>query len=171
MTGLAGAPLPLVSHPLTLFATAAIDPIVDHLIQHAGQRLSLKQSAEGNLLVGGGWPSRLRERSGIPAPSSRPAPRFDSIAGSAAIACRVVPAVAATSAIRVWTGVAPATDDNVPILGELPGLPGLFVATAGSGFTLGPTYARLIAEQILEGRPSLPLDTFSPARFGPPLQA
>jgi sarcosine oxidase subunit beta len=166
VTALAGAPLPLVPHPLTIFATAVTKPLVTHLIQHAGQRLSLKQTAEGNLLVGGGWPSRLAERDGHRELSSRPTVRFDSVAGSASIATRIVPALAALAAIRIWTGIAAATDDNVPILGELPGRPGLYVATAGSGFTLGPTFARLIAEQILDGRSSLPISAYSPARFG-----
>jgi len=171
LTALAGVRLRLVPHPLTIFATARTGPLVTHLIQHAGQRLSLKQTAEGNLLVGGGWPSRLVGGDTASALSSRPAPLLDSIAGSASIAARIVPAVARLSAIRIWTGIAGATDDNVPILGELTGRPGIFVATTGPGFTLGPTYARLLAELILEGRSSLPLETYSPARFTHPLPA
>jgi sarcosine oxidase subunit beta len=165
VTALAGARLPIIAHPLTIFAPAKTDPLVPHLIQHAGQRLSLKQTAEGNVLVGGGWPSRLVAGADGFARSGRPALLLDSIAGSAAVAARIVPAVARLPAIRIWTGIAGATDDNVPILGELPGRPGLFVATTGSGFTLGPTYAHLLAELILHGRSSLPLATYDPGRF------
>jgi sarcosine oxidase subunit beta len=165
LTAMAGFALPLLPHALTIFATGASRPLVEHLIQHAGERLSLKQTAEGNVLVGGGWPSRLHERDGVPDPSLRPAARFGSITGSASVAARIVPAVAALSAIRIWTGITAASPDNVPVLGEVPGQRGLFVATAGSLFTLGPSFARLLAEQILEGRSSLPLAPYSPARF------
>jgi len=163
VTAMAGMPLPLVGHPLTIFATAPAPPLVDHLVQHAGQRLSLKQTSEGNVLVGGGWPSRLLGAAGDDL-SRRPALVLGSITGSAAIAARVVPAVASLSAIRIWTGVAGVTPDNVPLLGELAGLPGLFVATGGAGFTLGPTLAQLTADLVLEGATAFPLETFSPAR-------
>ena len=54
----------------------------------------------------------------------------------------------------------------MPLLGELAGLPGLFVATGGPGFTLGPTLAQLTADLVLEGVTAFPLETFSPARLG-----
>jgi glycine/D-amino acid oxidase-like deaminating enzyme len=165
LAAMAEVPLRLEPHPLTIFATARTRALVPHLVQHAGRRLSLKQTAEGNVLVGGGWPARLLERDGRPDPCRRPALRLDSIAGSAATASEVVPALAPLPVVRIWSGIAAGTDDNVPVLGEVPGRTGLFIATAGSGFTLGPTFARLVAEQILAGRPSLPLDPFSPARF------
>jgi glycine/D-amino acid oxidase-like deaminating enzyme len=91
--------------------------------------------------------------------------RLGSITGSAGIAVRVVPAVAGLSAIRVWTGVAAVTDDNVPLLGEIPGRPGLFVATGGPGFTLGPTLGQLVSDLVVHGSTDYPLETFSPARF------
>lgn len=54
------------------------------------------------------------------------------------------------------------------LLGQLgDGRAGLHVATGGSAFTLGPTYARLLASTLLGDRPELPLDDYSPARFGP----
>ncbi|MGR7003227.1 hypothetical protein ACU686_43410 [Yinghuangia aomiensis] len=40
------------------------------------------------------------------------------------------------------------------------------MATGGSGFTLGPTYSRLLAQQVLTGRTELPIGDYSPARFG-----
>jgi glycine/D-amino acid oxidase-like deaminating enzyme len=36
----------------------------------------------------------------------------------------------------------------------------------GSGFTYGPTYARLLSELILQGESSFPLDPYSPDRPG-----
>ncbi|MBI2371628.1 MAG: FAD-binding oxidoreductase [Deltaproteobacteria bacterium] len=58
--------------------------------------------------------------------------------------------------------------DLSPILGKMEALPGLYVATgfAGyGGFSLLPVVGKLMAELILEGKPSVNLDEYSPARF------
>ena len=47
----------------------------------------------------------------------------------------------------------------------MPEAPGFYVAAGGAAFTHGPTYARLISELILDGRPSVAIDLYSPARF------
>jgi glycine/D-amino acid oxidase-like deaminating enzyme len=165
LAALVDVPLPLDLHALTILATARVPPLVGHLVQHVGERLSLKQTAEGNVLVGGGWRSRLHLVDGEIDTGRRPALVYGAIAGNAAIAARIVPAVSALQAIRIWTGVVGVTFDNVPILGEVPERPGLYVATGGNAFTLGPTLARLAAELVLEGGASFPLETFSPARL------
>ncbi|MBL8270498.1 FAD-dependent oxidoreductase, partial [Steroidobacter sp.] len=67
--------------------------------------------------------------------------------------------------LRSWTGVTGITTDQMPLLGEVPEAPRFFVAAGGAAFTNGPTYARLIAELILDGRASTPIDLYSPARF------
>jgi len=135
-------------------------------LQHVGARLSLKQTGDGNVLVGGGWPARLRQREGVVDVEQRPALRYESITGSAAVAARLVPALRALQVLRVWTGVVGVTPDQVPLLGQLHGRPGLYVATGGAGFTLGPTLGRLLGELILTGRPSLSLDLYDPVRYG-----
>ena len=45
--------------PLTMNVIERAAPLIPHLVQHASKRLTLKQVAAGNFLVGGGWPSRL----------------------------------------------------------------------------------------------------------------
>ena len=67
--------------------------------------------------------------------------------------------------LRSWTGITGITSDQMPLLGEVPEAPGFYVAAGGAAFTHGPTYARLISELILDGRPSSAIDLYSPARF------
>jgi sarcosine oxidase, subunit beta len=165
VTALADALLPIVPRALTMLATARTEPELPHLVQHAGARLSLKQTGNGNVLVGGGWPARLRHHEGAVDLEQRPALAYESITGNAAVACRVVPSLRRLPVIRIWSGVVGVTPDQVPLIGRVPGRPGLFVATGGAGFTLGPTLARLIAELVLSGRTSLPLDVYDPARY------
>jgi glycine/D-amino acid oxidase-like deaminating enzyme len=166
VTAMADAMLPIVPRALTMLATARTEPSVEHLVQHVGARLSLKQTGDGNVLVGGGWPARLRHREGVVDVEQRPVLRYESITGSAAVAARLVPSLRGLPVIRVWSGVVGVTPDQVPLLGELHGRPGLYVATGGAGFTLGPTLGRLLSELILSGRPSLPLDLYDPVRYG-----
>jgi len=157
--------LPVVPVALSMTVTEPAPPLLPHLVQHVGRRLSMKQSGDGNVLIGGGWPAKFRTRAGRIDLDTAPALRYESLTGNAD-AARVVPAVLRLSVLRCWSGATTLTPDQLPILGEIPRRPGLFAATGGSAFTLGPTYARLLAETVLSGAPSLPVDEYSPARFG-----
>ncbi len=162
---LADVRLPVVPAALTMSVTERARPIIPHLVQHAGRRLSMKQTAEGNVLIGGGWPSRLIAHDGRVDLSASPRPRLDSIRGNAAAAL-VAPEVAPLRLLRVWTGTTSLLPDQMPLLGEIPRRPGLYAATGGSAFTLGPTYARLLARLMKGERPDLPVADYGPARFG-----
>jgi glycine/D-amino acid oxidase-like deaminating enzyme len=161
--------LPLFPVALTMTVTERRPPMIPHLVQHAGRRLSLKQTHAGNLLIGGGWPARLAT---APTPPygfdlDRPAAlRTDSLAENLRAAVSVVPSASTLNVLRTWTGVVAETQDQIPVLGEVPQAKGFFVAAGGAGFTLGPTLARLASELILTGRASQDVACFSPARFG-----
>lgn len=62
----------------------------------------------------------------------------------------------------------PCTDDDVPIIGEVPGIKGCYVATGHScwGILNGPATGAAMAELVLDGRATIvDLTRFSPARF------
>lgn len=157
--------LPVFPVALSMLVTEAIQPFVPHLVQHVGRRLSLKQAHDGNVLIGGGWPSRLVQEAGVVDLDARPTLRLDSLAGNARTGAHVVPDVSGLSVLRAWSGVAPLTADQLPLLGPVPRRTGLFVAVGGPGFTLAPVLSRLIAETMLTGSSSLPLDDYDPARY------
>lgn len=163
---LADVRLPVAPVGLTMMATAPVASLISHLIQHAATRLSLKQSAEGNVLIGGGWPARLRHERGRVNLDARASARLDSLRGNAKAAIRAVPGLACLPVLRAWTGTTALIADQLPLLGAIPRRPGMFVATGGSAFTLGPTYARLLAELVRGEHPELDLSTYDPARFG-----
>ena len=68
--------------------------------------------------------------------------------------------------VRAWAGLRPATADGLPLIGEVPGAPGLYVASGHGmlGITLAPATAALLAPLILEGRKAPELEPFDPAR-------
>ncbi len=166
---LANLHLPLFPIGLTMNVTERRAPMIPHLVQHVGRRLSLKQTRAGNLLIGGGWPARLALRRGPPHGfdlDGLATPRPDSLTENLRAACAVVPATRSLNLLRTWTGVVADTPDQLPILGEIPQAPGFHVAAGGTGFTLGPTLARLASEIILTGRASEDVRDVSPVRFG-----
>jgi glycine/D-amino acid oxidase-like deaminating enzyme len=158
--------LPLSPAGLTMNATEKTDPRIPHLIQHIGRKLSLKQTEGGNLLIGGGWEAPLRRRAGQWSSVGSPEIKLDMVAGNLRAAVHVVPMIRSLRLLRTWAGITVLAPDLLPILGEAEPAHGFYVAAGGTGFTYGPTYARLISERILTGTSSYPLDPFSPARFG-----
>jgi glycine/D-amino acid oxidase-like deaminating enzyme len=92
------------------------------------------------------------------------------VRGSLVLARRIVPRLAEASIIRTWAGPNIYTIDGRPILGAVPGRPGLFAAVCNTyGFTLGPACGRLVAAAV-SGRASASqaaaLAAMSPGRFG-----
>jgi len=84
-----------------------------------------------------------------------------------------VPDLAGVTVVRAWTGFRPTTPDHRPLIGPVPGRPGLFLACGheGLGITTAPATADLVAAAVL-GRPA-PLDPapFLPSRFREPRDA
>ncbi|KAF5778858.1 putative D-amino-acid oxidase [Helianthus annuus] len=62
----------------------------------------------------------------------------------------------------------PCTDDNIPVIGEVPGMKGCYVATGHScwGILNGPATGAAMAELVMDGCSTIvDLTRFSPARF------
>jgi D-amino-acid dehydrogenase len=68
--------------------------------------------------------------------------------------------------VEAWGGLRPATPDGLPLIGALPGLDGVYLATGHGmlGVTLAPATADLLAPLVLEGRAAPELAPFDPGR-------
>ncbi|MCE9673044.1 FAD-binding oxidoreductase [Myxococcus stipitatus] len=78
-----------------------------------------------------------------------------------------LPGLDGLQALRVWTGLRPATPDGLPLLGPHPEKPWLWLACGheGLGITTATGSARLLADQLL-GRPSaIDARPYLPERF------
>jgi len=78
-----------------------------------------------------------------------------------------VPDLAQVPVLRAWTGFRPTTPDHNPLIGPLPGLPGVLLACGheGLGITTAPATAELIAAEVLGLEPPIAPTPFLPARF------
>jgi D-amino-acid dehydrogenase len=68
--------------------------------------------------------------------------------------------------VEAWAGLRPATPDGLPLIGALPGLDDIYLATGHGmlGVTLAPATAELLAPLVLEARAAPELTPFDPAR-------
>ncbi|HEX5501719.1 MAG TPA: FAD-binding oxidoreductase [Thermomicrobiales bacterium] len=156
-----GLALPLEPMGLQMLVTAPAPHCLDQVVGCVGRPLSLKQLPSGGFLIGGGWPGDVLLDRDVALP------RAESVAGSAAVARDIVPRAGAVALERAWVGIEARAADDVPILGPVDGLAGLVVAAgfSGHGFALSPIVGQLIAELIVEGAPSIPLDALHLDRF------
>ncbi|HLJ22134.1 MAG TPA: FAD-binding oxidoreductase [Stellaceae bacterium] len=155
-----GIELPIQGVPIQVSVTEPAEPLVNHLVYFAGDKLTLKQAKNGSFLIGGGWSSLWSAR------AERPTVNPHSLRSNLRIARHVVPRLDSVSLLRVWPAVVNGTADWKPILGELPGRPGVFMTMfPWMGFTAGPMSALLTAELVLGRKPSLDVTAFSAARY------
>jgi len=80
---------------------------------------------------------------------------------------RFFPVMADIHFIRTFAGFRPSTSDGMPIIGELPGHPGFFVAAGheGDGIALSPITGRVVADLVEGKKPEFNLEKLDPARF------
>jgi sarcosine oxidase, subunit beta len=161
VAALSGITLAMNPVAIQMHITTRIPPVMDCLVQHIGHGLSVKQVAAGQVLVGGGWPARTLDLGGRSVASA------DSLRGNLALAVGILPFLSRLRLLRMWAGPLAATPDEMPVIGEIPGWPGYFLAGGTYAFTLAPLWARCLAA-LIEGRePPVPLTGLSPGRLMP----
>ena len=140
---------------LHMNVTEPASHFVDHLVQHAGMRLTFKQASNGNLIIGGGWPAIVDPATGLPTITRA------SVQGNLWIAQRIVPEIGHLRLVRTWAA-ANAMIASGPILGEVSGIPGFFNAVFGdAGYTAGPICARILADELTGRTPTVERASFA----------
>jgi glycine/D-amino acid oxidase-like deaminating enzyme len=71
------------------------------------------------------------------------------------------------SAVRIWTGFRPATPDNLPYIGKIPGFENVYAAAGheGLGITTSLGTAELLTDEILGREPAISPEPFQPSRM------
>ncbi|HWV34162.1 MAG TPA: FAD-binding oxidoreductase [Thermomicrobiales bacterium] len=156
-----GVDLPIIPTGLQMILSRPMPKQLRQVVGAYGRSLSLKQLREGNYLIGGGWPGDIDMLAGVG--TTRP----ESIAGSRETAAAIYPVLDEMEIERSWVGVEGIAFDEIPVIDGLPGYRSVTVAAgfSGHGFALSPITGQLVAEWVLDGAPSIPLDAFSATRF------
>jgi D-hydroxyproline dehydrogenase subunit beta len=77
-----------------------------------------------------------------------------------------MPSLRGLSTLRIWTGFRPATPDNLPYIGRLPGNNNIYIAAGheGLGITTSLGTGELIADTLLGRETAIPIEPYSPGR-------
>ncbi|MGE0239667.1 MAG: NAD(P)/FAD-dependent oxidoreductase, partial [Parvibaculaceae bacterium] len=143
-----GFDLDIQGYPIQVNVTEPVAPLVKHLVYFAGGKLTLKQTRQGSLLIGGGWPAQWDAR------HQRLAVNPASLFANLKTAAAVVPELIRVQVLRTWPAMVNGTADWRPLLGPMPKLPGFFMCVfPWMGLTAGPASARLVADSVLGKTP------------------
>jgi glycine/D-amino acid oxidase-like deaminating enzyme len=152
MAGWLGIELPIKVLVNQLVVTERLPPVVRTVLGVASGLLSLKQYANGTVLIGGGWQGiGDRARGGL-------AVKPESFLGNVRLAAHTIPALRDARVVRAWLGLEAETADALPAIGPIPGVPDAWIiGSVHSGYTSGPYLGRLLAQAMLGQEPELPL--------------
>ena len=167
-----GIEMPVIPRRGQIAVTHAGPPVLHHclisagyiaakynpeLARTAGQGISMEQTETGNLLLGS-----TREFAGFDTGNTLAAIRKIITQAAARL-----PALASFQIIRTFAGLRPWTPDGLPILGPVSRLENFVMAAGheGDGIALAAITGELMADLLLDRKPAIPLDRFSPDRF------
>lgn len=99
--------------------------------------LTMKQTAEGSILIGGG-----REGYGDLAVSERKDVSIEGLCFNVREAQDVIPSIKKLNILRSWSGFEGFTPERLPYIGEVESCPGIYYAVTGfCGYCIGPAAA------------------------------
>ncbi len=144
--------LPINCRVNQVAVTERTRPILGSILGVATGLLTLKQSTNGSVLIGGGWQGIRGPKSGATAIIP------ENLIGNLRLAHYALPEVAKTRVVRTWLGLEANVPDFMPLVGPLPGVDDAFViGCVRGGFTIGPYMGELLAQRILGNEPEMPL--------------
>lgn len=81
---------------------------------------------------------------------------------------KMLPSLGNVDLVRQTACLRPVTPDRLPLIGDVPGVEGVFLATGAerNGILLGPSMGRITADILTTGASDIAIDAFDPARFG-----
>ncbi|MFW5680790.1 MAG: NAD(P)/FAD-dependent oxidoreductase [Pseudomonadota bacterium] len=157
-----GEPVPVRATALQMLVTSPLGAFVRPVVGSQGRKLSLKQLANGRVVIGGAFEGTPDLETGTS--------RLDhaALAANARNALALFPeALRGASILRAWAGIEGWALDHLPIIDRSRTVGGLVHAFgfSGHGFALAPLIGRLVTDLLLERSSNLPLDPFRIDRF------
>ena len=158
---LVGETLPRGHFAATMMVTSRMPAFVSPVVIGTGRQLSFKQTSTGTVVIGGGI-------FGIADLAKETAdPVAERLRVSAETCSILFPLMRRATIVRAWAGLEARMPDQIPVIGASQTAPAMWHAFgfSGHGFQLSPIVGSLLAELIVDGRSTLPIDAFRPGRF------
>jgi sarcosine oxidase, subunit beta len=156
-----GAPAPVRKEAPMMMITARTQPFMTAVLGFQERRLSLKQRANGSVLIGGGYRGHVNE-SGL-----RSTIDIQRLRDNAKVVLQLFPALQDLPIVRAWSGVEGMTPDGIPIISQCCTHENVFHAFGFSshGFQLGPIIGEIMGDLVKTGKSDLPIEPFDIKRF------
>lgn len=161
VAGWFGEGAPVVPAGPPQFVTDAMPHFIRPSVQAVDGSVIFRQTPQGHVVVAG-YPRGLSD----PVANRAAVDPRKTLAAMGHL-LRAVPALQGATLLRVWSGIEAYLPDMLPVIGPSGTTPGLWHAFgfSGHGFQLGPGVGAVLAELVLEGRTTTPLDCFPITRF------
>jgi sarcosine oxidase, subunit beta len=161
-----GEPVDLITRGPTMSVTEpvpySIKPTVGVYTPLEEESVYFRQIPRGNVIIGGSF-------RGADPELHRAYVKPENTLSQLKQVRRVAPALQRLHIIRVWSGVEGYMPDNQPVMGPSERVSGLYYAFgfSGAGFQVGPGVGETMAELIVTGATSIPLEPYRISRFAP----
>jgi len=152
---------PLFPEALSMMVTERVSSFLKPVVGLIGRKLSFKQMPNGTVVIGGGHLSKMNMD------TEKTVIDFTRLKISAQTVRDIFPLMKNVPIVRCWAGIEGNLPDEIPVIGPSQNAPDAYHAFgfSGHGFQLGPIVGRIMAELIIDGRSSLPIDAFRIERF------
>jgi glycine/D-amino acid oxidase-like deaminating enzyme len=179
-----GLEIPISPRRGILVVSEPVPPLVHHFLLEASymtMKLSpeeMERSSDDRIRKGVGFVIEQTKRGNLVLGSSRQFAGYANKLEFSVIRYIVqrciwfIPRLREVSGIRIYSGLRPYTPDNLPVIGEVPGVEGFIMAAGheGSGITLAPITGKLVSELVTGKVPTIPVEKFLLSRFLPRLK-
>lgn len=135
-----GFHLPVTPSRGQVMVSAGMPPMVRHILANG----SVRQLKERGIILMG----RVMETD-----QTENVTTYEGLQKALRDVLALAPMLSDVPVVRSYAGIRPKPFDDLPILGEVPGHPGVFTAVTHSGVTLGPIIGLSVAE-LIAGRPT-----------------
>jgi glycine/D-amino acid oxidase-like deaminating enzyme len=138
--GMLGFEAPIRPSRGQVLVSEAMPPTVRHIVANG----SIRQLKERGVILFG----RVMEND-----QTHNLTTYEGIQAALRDVLKMAPRMGDVRVVRSYAGIRPKPFDDLPVLGEVPGQPGVFTAVTHSGVTLGPIIGMSLAE-LVTGRPT-----------------
>ena len=145
---LVGLELPISLALVPVIQTVPIAPLLDQVLGTAKAHFAARQEAGGRMrFSSGGHPVDLTPDE---VTEDLMQPSCTRAGETLMRGVSIIPELSDVPVNQIWGGLVDLTADGVPVIDEVTGIPGLFVAAGfcGHGFCLGPVSGEIIADLI-----------------------
>ncbi|MEQ9350785.1 MAG: FAD-binding oxidoreductase, partial [Alphaproteobacteria bacterium] len=155
-----GEPAPMAPRAPQMAESEPLPALISPVLGCVSGAVYLRQAADGRIFFGGGYGRLLDD-------GENAEPVEQTSRATLAAALRLAPALKDMKVRRAWSGVEGYMEDGVQVLGPSATTDGLLhgFGFSGHGFQIGPAAGAVLADLVLSGRSTTPIDAFAITRF------